>query len=424
MSPQLLFRRSLLVFCAVALGAWLSVFFFNGWFHEVLLPVLHLSPPIGDAFGAVLILAVAYFGHRLVSRAFFRDYSFGAIEAQQVLHSTRSRMSELDREVAGELRSVPNYNEVLREQIQAVVAQTEQAAYDITERLQSIDVVIGRLNAFVAESSAESSEMAHTSEQRIAGNQRLIEQMQQYIDQRIIDTQQEQERIGQVVAEARALNSLTNLIKDIAAQTNLLALNAAIEAARAGEAGRGFAVVADEVRKLSTETEKAVHAVSDGMGRVAATIETKLHDKLATAHMDHEKAVLGEFAGQLALLGSSYEEMLVHQGEVIDTVRASSEELASMFMDALASVQFQDVVRQQLEHTVDSLGRLDGHLEALAERLEQPEDEEARYTPLDQHLQEIYARYVMSQQRSAHDSALGHGGNTDSAGGGAKIELF
>lgn len=268
MSPQLLFRRSLLVFCAVALGAWLSVFFFNGWFHEVLLPVLHLSPPIGDAFGAVLILAVAYFGHRLVSRAFFRDYSFGAIEAQQVLHSTRSRMSELDREVAGELRSVPNYNEVLREQIQAVVAQTEQAAYDITERLQSIDVVVGRLNAFVAESSAESSEMAHTSEQRIAGNQRLIEQMQQYIDQRIIDTQQEQERIGQVVAEARALNSLTNLIKDIAAQTNLLALNAAIEAARAGESGRGFAVVADEVRKLAERTATATQEIGGMVGSI------------------------------------------------------------------------------------------------------------------------------------------------------------
>src|SRR5690606_40006319 len=128
----------------------------------------------------------------------------------------------------------------------------------------------------------------------------------------------------QVVEEARSLESLTKLIKDIAAQTNLLALNAAIAAARAGEAGRGFAVVADEVRKLSAETEKAVLAINHGIQGVASTIETQLQEKLSAINLDREKAALSQFADQLVQLGGSYEEILRHQATVIDTVRGSS----------------------------------------------------------------------------------------------------
>ncbi|PKO49904.1 MAG: chemotaxis protein, partial [Betaproteobacteria bacterium HGW-Betaproteobacteria-21] len=95
-----------------------------------------------------------------------------------------------------------------------------------------------------------------------------------------------------------------------------------------------------------------------------------------------------------------------------------------MFMAALASVQFQDVTRQQLEHTSESMQRLDGHLGVLAERLLQSENPDFSYTPLAEHLEEIYSRYVMDQQRHTHQSALHQSGAGSGGGGGAKIELF
>jgi len=418
-------RRSVYILLAVAFAVGVTVYFLNDWFHDSLLPALGIPQPLGDAVGSVLIVFAVAVAIRLVSYAFFHDMVMGEDKALASHTHARGQTAAVCREVATELRTVPNYSGVLRGQLDSVVQQTEQAAYDISERLQTIDSVVGELNTFVAEVSDESAALAHDSEARILGNQQLIARMQEYIDFRIQQAHEDEARVAQVVEEARSLSSLTSLIKDIAAQTNLLALNAAIEAARAGESGRGFAVVADEVRKLSSETEKAVSAINQGILGVAGTIESQLHERVKKAAPEEERIALTQFAAQLGELGASYEQLLRAQANTIDTVRGSSERLSSMFMDALASVQFQDVTRQQLEHTVDSLTRLDSHLGVLAERLEQSENPDFSYTPLAEHLDEIYSRYVMDQQRQSHADALG---STPAKAGDApannKIELF
>ncbi|THF65067.1 methyl-accepting chemotaxis protein [Pseudothauera rhizosphaerae] len=417
-----LYRRSTLVVALVALSAGIAVYFLNGWFHRTFLAGLGITQPSGDAIGTVLILSVAYLAQRLVSLAFFRDQFAGMATVQQQMASSSRNVEVVNEEVSQELRAVPTYNGVLRNQLDSVIQQTEQAAYDITSRLQAIDGVVGRLNEFVTTSSSEANQLAEHSEENIVQNQRLIGEMRQYIETRITEAQADQQRVAQVVSEARSLESLTNLIKDIAAQTNLLALNAAIEAARAGEAGRGFAVVADEVRKLSAETERAVQAINRGIQGVAGAIETQLQEKLSSVNLDREQAALGQFADQLVQVGTSYEDILRHQAMVIETVRGSSEELATMFMDTLASVQFQDVTRQQIEHTMQALERLDSHLAGLAERLLLAERPDFAYVPLAEHLDQLYSQYVMDSQRSTHQNSLNQSGGA--SGGSPKVELF
>ncbi len=419
-----LIRRSALVSLLIAIGAAVCIYFLNEDFH-VWMNGIGVSSPMADAVGAIILVGVTYGAQRVLSKALYRDVLFGLSQQNFEQQTSREHVVQASRLVSEELRHVGVFGNVVREQLHRVVDETEKSAFDISTRLQTIDQVVTDLNMFVDQTQAESRTLLAGAEDRIESNRSLIETLNRYIQQRIDDSNEEQVRVSAVVAEARALGSLVQLIKDIAGQTNLLALNAAIEAARAGEAGRGFAVVADEVRKLSIASEQAVSQINQGIQKVASTIETQFHDKLQSDAIEKERSALESFARQLDDLGTSYQEVTAHEAQVMVKVDESGKALSEMFMEAMASVQFQDVTRQQLELVINAVNRLEQHSALLADRLENCEDGDKSITPLSQHLEEIYSSYVMDSQRQSHQKATA-GSFTPQAksDNGPKIELF
>jgi methyl-accepting chemotaxis protein len=372
----------------------------------------------------VAIASTGFLGQRILSHMVFSDPMFGA-EAQSENTTTRIRdMTAATEQVAHELKQVRNFNEVMRNQLHAVTERTEAAAYDITSQLQSIDEVVTQLSNFLNTTQMESSQLQIASESRIDRMNEALASLDTYVQNRLAATRDDQQRIGNVVDQARSLSSLVDLIKNISGQTNLLALNAAIEAARAGEAGRGFAVVADEVRKLSTEADQAVNQINQGIQGVAHSIQTQFQDKLSNQHIEAEQQTLEGFTRHLDELGKSYQEVVGHETQVIIHVSDASERLASMFMHAVASVQFQDVTRQQIELVTDALNRLNTHADLLAERLAQLENPHFHFQPLAEHLEEIYSNYVMESQRDSHQSALNQSSTAPRETSGPKVELF
>ncbi|WP_428826649.1 methyl-accepting chemotaxis protein [Azonexus sp. IMCC34842] len=422
-----LLKRTLIVTLIVALGAFITIYLFNEWFHQVLIRSLGIPDPLGDALGSVVIVITAYLAQRAVSKAVYRDVMFGFSQDKAINGKRTAELEIVSEEVAKELAGVRAYNEVLRGQLNDIVQETEKAAYDIAERLQSIDAVVTRLDNFVEQTANESSAIAADSQQEITGNQVLVAKMEAYIKGRIEEAHKDQARIEQVATEARNLGALVQLIRNISSQTNLLALNAAIEAARAGEAGRGFAVVADEVRKLSAESDTAVSKINEGIHGVAETIRLQFQDKLAHSNVAAEQSALTEFSSQLGHLGNGYQTLLEHELNVLSTVKQSSADLARMFMDVLASVQFQDITRQQIEQVTKGLNKLDSHCETLAQRILAAEDANFQYTPLNEHLNELYSSYVMDAQRISHKNALHQPVSAPPASSGqasSNIELF
>lgn len=404
--PRKILLRSLYITCVATLLVAIAVYFGNDWFFDRLLPAFGIGRATGSALGTFLAMLAVILAIAIASRALFHDEMFGVGRMQQRIHEERTKTRMLVDEVADELDAIKSFDDVIRNQLTNVVNQTEDAAFAISSQLQTIDSVVTKLDQFVSQISGESAAMQDVSEARIDQNRQMIAEMTEYIQRRIDAAASDQQRVAQVVKEARGLESLVQLIRDIAAQTNLLALNAAIEAARAGEAGRGFAVVADEVRKLSQETDQAVSRINHGIQGVATTIEAQFSHALSTQQVEKERNILSVFSEQMGALSRSYEEVIAHEKSVLATVNECSSELSTMFMDALASIQFQDVTRQQLNHVGEALTRLDGHASLLARRLRLLEEGHEAFTPISEHLSTVFSGYVMSQQRDSHLQAL------------------
>lgn len=240
-------------------------------------------------------------GHVELARDITREVQ---LEKEAKEAALRGRLDAVHR-LASAVNRLNEVAETLTVEIDQVREQSGQASGNLAETATAMEEMNSTVLE-VARNAEDAAQASMTVQNEAASGARVMEKTvsdMQGVQERSLSLKEDMNALD---GHARDIGEVLTIIRDIADQTNLLALNAAIEAARAGEAGRGFAVVADEVRKLAEKTMNATREVDDVIGAIqsgtdksAQTVQGAVEAIDAVAHQAQQS---GEALSHITIL--------------------------------------------------------------------------------------------------------------------------
>jgi len=206
--------------------------------------------------------------------------------------------------------------EQLASSAQSLSAVTEQTNLEVSSQKEETEQVATAMNQMtatvhdVARNAEEAALAAQTADDKVESGQAVVRQSMTRIEQLADSASSASSSIESLSAEIQNIGTVLSVIKSVAEQTNLLALNAAIEAARAGEQGRGFAVVADEVRALARRTQQSTEEIERLVSALRSAAQSSVQQiqssgelvKLAVSDALLTESALGSIASAVSLI--------------------------------------------------------------------------------------------------------------------------
>lgn len=309
--------------------------------------------------------------------------------------------------LAGHLRLDGEIDTKLNE----IVSDTENSAIAIIQQVRQLHDTASTLVGYLDGSSLKAGDMGREIVDSVA----YLGEIGHFVEQLPARIERDLHNVQAMAQEIKELGGLVGAVQSIGMQSHLLAINAAIEASRAGPAGAAFRVIADEVRSLASNSSAAAGRMNGGLARVRSRLENGVQQSIAES--SQQLAQISQAAASIQKLQNNFEDMSQYYKTRFAVVTRHNEDLARNIAEVLGQIQYQDVVRQCVQRIQAVVGKRNGVFQDAVASAGQHGPAGA---PLPALLQAVLDDYLDEEKKHLH-SARHEPDNSDS---GLKIELF
>ena len=291
-----------------------------------------------------------------------------------------------------------------------VVADTETSAIDIIKQVRELYDTANSLVVYLNSSSPQ----ADTLGKDIVNSVAYLIEIGEFIEQLPGKMTRDMDIVQSVVKEIKDLNEMVGAVQAISMQSHLLAINAAIEGSRAGPSGAAFRIVAQEMRKLASDSSEVASKIKTGLTRARHVVEDGMANSISES--TQQLHLVSHAVGSIQKLRENFEDMSQYFKTRFAVVTKHNEDLAKEISNVLGHIQYQDVVSQCIDRLRGAIGERNAFLQSSVTLQAQGSLELAQ---LPEQLALILNAYQSEEEKHRHSAR-----HNDENSSELKFELF